>query len=138
MVRLTNHVNGRIEEESNRNDPIWNWASKNLPLCAAYMILARRVKFNFIGMREEDSLLPRDTNNFIPYTRFPNHHGVYLQHDTKLEQKVRLGRRHRFVMPPKDSVSVLLNTRRDANKISSELYRAWNTGHTLILRSSNY
>eukprot|EP00985_Skeletonema_marinoi_P023355 scaffold15522_cov92-Skeletonema_marinoi.AAC.1 len=95
-VRLTNHVNGRIEEESKRNDPIWNWASKNLPVCAAYMIIAGHVKSNFRSMREEDSLLPADTNNFIPYTRFPNHHGVYLQHDTKLEQKVRSGKKTSF------------------------------------------
>eukprot|EP00984_Skeletonema_dohrnii_P032677 scaffold27202_cov108-Skeletonema_dohrnii-CCMP3373.AAC.2 len=95
-VRLTNHVNGRIEEESKRNDPIWNWASKNLPVCAAYMILAGHVKSNFRSTREEDSLLPADTNNFIPYTRFPNHHGVYLQHDTKLEQKIRSGKKTSF------------------------------------------
>jgi hypothetical protein len=65
-IRLKDHVNGCIEEESKQNDPIWEWASKNLPVCAPYMILAGHVKSNFQTMREEDSLLPTDNNNFIP------------------------------------------------------------------------
>jgi len=95
-IRLKNHVNGRIAEESKRNDPIWEWASKNVPVCTAYMILAGHLKSNFQSMREEDSLLPADNNNFIPYTRFPNRHGVYLQHDRKLEQKIRSGKKTSF------------------------------------------
>ena len=34
-------------------------------------------------MGEEDTLLPSDANNFIPYQRIPDHHGVYMQYDTK-------------------------------------------------------
>jgi hypothetical protein len=95
-MRLKDYVNGRIEAESKRNDPIWEWASKNLPVCAAYMILAGHVKSNFQTMREEDSLLPADNNNFIPCTRFPIHHGVYLQYDTKRKEIIRSGKKTSF------------------------------------------
>lgn len=95
-IRPKNHINGRIEVESKRNDPIWDWVNKNLPICAAYMIHAGHVNSNFQSMGEEDSLLPSDTNNFIPYQRFPNRHGVYMQYDTKRKEMIRSGKKTSF------------------------------------------
>lgn len=92
-VRLSNLMSSRIENESRRNDPIWDWASKNLPVCAAYMILAGHVKADFHDVPESESLLATGTNNFIPHERFPTRHGVYLQHDIKLCVFIRSGKK---------------------------------------------
>ena len=60
-------------------------------MCAAYIFLLdiSTLTFNFNfnlwlwSMGEKDTLLPSDANNFIPYQRIPDHHGVYMQYDTK-------------------------------------------------------
>ena len=42
------------------------------------------------------TIFPPRLKALHPSIRFPNHHGVYLQHDTKLEQKVRSGKKTSF------------------------------------------
>ena len=97
-IRLKNHINhpNRVRSESKRNHWIWDWAEKNLPVCAAYMIAAGHVQPNFQSLNDEESLLSSDSNKFIPINGFPNHHGVYLNNDTKLQQPIRSGKKTSF------------------------------------------
>ena len=97
-IRLKNHINhpNRVRSESKRNHWIWDWAEKNLPVCAPYMIAAGHVQPNFQSLNDEESLLSSDSNKFIPINGFPNHHGVYLNNDTKLQQPIRSGKKTSF------------------------------------------
>ena len=97
-IRLKNHVNNtnRVGSEAKQNHWIWDWAEKNLPVCAAYMIAAGHVQPNFQSLSNEESLLSSDSNKFIPIDQFPNRHGVYLNNDTKLQQTIRSGKKTSF------------------------------------------
>ena len=93
-VRMKNQINGRVTEETKRNHPIWDFAERNLPICAAYMILVGHVKSDLPRLREKDSLLAFESNNFIPVTRFPKRHGAYVQKDEKQREIVRSGKKN--------------------------------------------
>jgi hypothetical protein len=97
-TRLRNHLNNlsRVGSEARRNHWVWDWAEKNLPVCAAYMIAAGHVKPNFQSLGEDDCLLSSDSNKFIPIERFPHRHGVYLNKDKQLKQPIRSGKKTSF------------------------------------------
>ena len=96
-IRLKNHINNpnRVPD-AKRNHWIWDWAEKNLPVCAAYMIAVGHVHPNFQSLSDEESLLSSDSNKFIPINRLPDRHGVYLNNDTKLQQTIRSGKKTSF------------------------------------------
>ena len=90
-VRLTRHLNIRVEKEKLREHWSFQWARKNMHAMAGYMAIYDMTKNDIITLDENATLL-KTSDNFLSIENTPNKHGAYLYWDVNDEKYVRSGK----------------------------------------------
>ena len=89
------HIKGRIKNKAKHTHWSMKLAYKNLPVDAALQVLSRHTKRDLLSLKEYDSLLASNTNNFYQVSRFPSKEGAYLYYDDNLGDFVHSGKKTR-------------------------------------------
>ena len=97
--KLAQHLTARFREHKSqkvlaarRNHWSMKFASKNLAVNAALMVLSNHVKKDIARLSEEDSLLSGDISKFQECSLVPEQHGAYLYYDKNNEVFIRSGK----------------------------------------------
>ena len=91
-MRVPPHVRGRVKK-SQQSHLVWHWATKNLAIVSASMIVMNHLKRDISCLGSEACLLAKpDSTNFLPVANnLVSMWGCYLHHDTNEEKWIRSG-----------------------------------------------
>ena len=80
--RMKKHLRRKVKVMPKRKHWTMRFASRNLPVVAAIMVLHDHLKVNLNNLDESDCLLVASTAKFTPCSNHPNREGTYLYFDT--------------------------------------------------------
>ena len=82
----------RIKDASGRDHWSMRFASNNLPVVAAILVLSGHIKSDLECLNERDSLLITDSSRYIECSDCPDNEGAYLYFDSVRQVFVRSGK----------------------------------------------
>ncbi len=90
--RIKQHLVRRIKDKIKRMHWSMQFASNNLAVSAAFLVLSNHIKNNIKCIQDGDCILAPNTHNFYQCLQFPNREGVYLYFDSNKGCFVRSGK----------------------------------------------